>query len=157
MKGAEEKEAYVMPEFLESFWRKSCSPSRNETPTAPNTFWCRSNIPFKVMAPCGSGSSSSEQRKGTTMSIAHPHCCECDMLCARAMPCCRILMCPSLWGTHNTYITTALPSLHSFHVLSYRSSVVRSLVCRKFTKCGRDGEGGREGGKEGRLHARPRY
>ena len=129
----------------------------------PTLFWCRSNIPFKVMAPCGGGAAAaaaSSERAPPCPS--HTRTAASATCCARAMPCCRILMCPSLWGTHNTYITTALPSLHSFHVLSYRSSVVRSSAASLQSAAGTGREGGRERRRdtahgERWLHARPRY
>ena len=67
--------------YLEGCWRKSCSPPSVSVPSAsamklqlpPSSsqlLWCRTNIPFKVTAPCGSGRGIGRGTGGTTVSAA---------------------------------------------------------------------------------------
>ena len=136
--------------YLEGCWRKSCSPPslgslRNETPArSPGSqlLWCRTNIPFKVTAPCGSGRGASATVSAAARSLAghHPHCrqlrvrhaarplARCD-----SMPCCQRIMYPALRGNRDRanayYYCTSVAAFASRSLLSARS---QTLIRRKF-------------------------
>ena len=83
--------------YLEGCWRKSCSPPSVSVPSAsamklqlpPSSsqlLWCRTNIPFKVTAPCGSGGGIGRGAGATVSAAARSPgthtaaSCGCDML-----------------------------------------------------------------------------
>ena len=143
--------------YLEGCWRKSCSPPSVSVPSAsamklqlpPSSsqlLWCRTNIPFKVTAPCGSGGGIGRGANATVTAAArslagHPqHCRELRVRHAArplarcdSMPCCHRIMCPALRGNTERanayYYCTSVAAFASRSLLSARPL---TLIRRKF-------------------------
>ena len=133
--------------YWEGCWRKSCSPPSVSVPSASamklqlaphcsQLLWCRTNIPFKVTAPCGSGggigsgagatvSAAAASQAPTLLRVAGATCCAPTraMRFHAMLPAYNV---PGAQGKHGTSERVLL--LHFRRCIRFTFFAVRSLA-----------------------------